>query len=237
MNALSVALLVPQTVQSVTGQQVHMYGLCNMAQLELLESMARQCSSQPATVTRTNTPSKVWDAVKGAGSKSYGAACTAASCTADACSNVSVTYSTAKQYVAGNGAAGITGIAGKGAAAVGAIGNGVVTVGKGVFALPSMVLGAPRAVCDQVKHDAQLTKDCVVSAKNWLTGKKVDQVQACKLAFDLHVADATGELTQADDMSDTDTCSDISEFETLEKKKKKCDKKRTLENMIDAAAE
>ena len=220
MNALALALFVPQTVQAFTGQRVQCYGLCAKAKLELLETVARQCSSEPATVTRTNTSSKVWDTFQGAGCKSYAVARTAAACTAEACSNVGATYSNTKEYVACSGADGINSIVGSGAAAVGAIGNGVVAVGKGVVSLPSMVLVAPRVVCDQVKHDAQLTKEYVVAAKNWLTGRKVDQVQASKLAFDLHVADATGEMSVDDCSENGSTTSDY-----------------TLESRIAAAAE
>jgi len=51
-NALSMALLVPQTVQGLTGQELSLRGSVEATKLQLIESLCRQCRDEQAVATR-----------------------------------------------------------------------------------------------------------------------------------------------------------------------------------------
>ena len=68
-NALSMALVVPQTVQGITGQELSLRGSVEAAKLQLIESLCRQCRDEQAVATRSQQPVhsvSSWQRVKNA---------------------------------------------------------------------------------------------------------------------------------------------------------------------------
>lgn len=188
-NALSMALVVPQTVQGITGQELSLRGSVGAAKLQLIESLCRQCREEEAVATRSQQPVQAgvssWQRVK------------------NACASGQEALGSLRNKVASSGSA-IQG-AKIGAAASGAY-NGLASVGRGIVSMPGKLR-------NQVVHDAQLTKELIVDAKNWVTRKKSDEQSKARVVFDKEVALATGEVTDIDSMSDTQSV--VSEADTV----------------------
>ena len=174
-NALSMALVVPQTVQGITGQELGLRGSVGAAKLQLIESLCRQCREEEAVATRSQQPVEhgvsSWQRVK------------------NACASGQATIGSIRSQMAPTAMQGAN--ARISAAAPGAY-NGAY---NGIVSIPSKLRS-------QAVYEVQLTKELFVGAKNWTTRKKSgDKHPKACVVFDQQVALATGEDTEEDSMS------------------------------------
>lgn len=183
-NALSMALVVPQTVQGITGHELSLHGSVAAAKMQLIESLCRQCRDEVAVATRGQQPAQPavssWQRVKNvcaSGQEAVGSLSSKVAATGSSLKATNVSAAASGAY------------------------TGIAHIGRGIVSIPSKIRS-------QVAHDAQLTKGLLVGAKNWVTSHKhTDEGSKARLLFDKDVAMATGEQT------DTDNCSVVSDVD------------------------
>ena len=198
-NALALGLIVPNTIQSVSGYQVSASGCVPAAELMLLEVLARKCKNEPPRVYRTGGQN-AYTRLKGLAV----ATGELAASTGERVKSTGVAIGSAGGQIRAVGGhiktagSNISGGVGYAAQGVGRIGSGVY---HGVASLGRGVMRAPTAIKNQIVHDARLTKDLVASAlgrdgNSQLQRAKQDFAERLDDAASHHVAEspATTEL-------------------------------------------